>query len=138
MRRWRVWRSGPQIIGEVHHNRCSCASYHDPLEWTISRLVDFHVGQPSRNMNEVALPCDRAEFTMLSPPHAALSLEHVSNGFLLSVMVDGGLARRVDDKESAPQPGLHPQVGRKRRLASRTRCLGRRPVELRGRDDTNR
>src|SRR5882757_1465982 len=134
----RGWRSGPQIIGEVHHNRCGCASYHDPLEWMILRLVDLHVRQPSRNMNKIALACDRTEFTMLSPPHAALSVEYVCNGLLLSVVVDGGLARRLDDKESSPQPGLHPQAGRKRRPTLRARRLGRRPVELRGRDDLNR
>src|SRR5712671_8037898 len=105
----RAWRSGPEVIGEVHDNRCRGASHHDPLEWMISRFVDFHMRQPSRNVNEVALACDRTEFTMLSPPHAALSLEHVCNGFLLSVMVNTGLARRLDDKESAPQRGLHPR-----------------------------
>jgi bacterioferritin-associated ferredoxin len=73
--------------GKVHNNRCAGASDHDPLEWMISRLVDFHVRQPSRNMNKVALARDRTEFSMLSPPHVALSLEHVCNGFLLSVMV---------------------------------------------------
>src|SRR5712671_3553609 len=104
----------------------------------ILRFVDFHMRQPSRNVNKVALACDCTEFTMLSPPHAALSLEHVCNGFLLSVMVNTGLARRLDDKESAPQPGLHSQIGRKRRATLRARRLGRRRIELRGGNNTNR
>src|SRR5439155_16713584 len=108
-------RSGPELIGKVHNNRRGRASHHDPLEWMISRFVDLHMRQPSRNVNKIALARDRTEFTMLSSPHAALSLEHVCNGFLLSVMVNSGLARRLDDKESASQSGFYPQVGRKRR-----------------------
>jgi hypothetical protein len=98
------------VIGEVHDNRRGGASHHDPLEWMILRSVDLHMRQPSRNVNKAALARDCTEFTMLSPPHVALSLEHVCNGFLLSVVVNAGLARRLDDKESAPQPGLNPQI----------------------------
>lgn len=68
----------------------------------IVRFVDLHMRQPRRNVNKVALASKRAEFTMLTPPDATLSLEHVRNSFLLSVMVNASLAARLDHKESAP------------------------------------
>ena len=95
-------QSVPVVIGEIHYNRCSRAPYHDPFEWTIQRLVDFHVRQPGRDVNEAALTRDRAEFATFSPPHVTLALEHVCDGFLLAVMMNGGFRTRLDGKESAP------------------------------------
>ena len=82
-----------------------------------SDLVDFHVRQPSRDVNEAALTRNRAEFATFSPPNVTLALEHVCDGLLLAVMVNGGLRTRLDDKEVP----LHRPVSTPRSRASAAR-----------------
>src|SRR3977135_3091545 len=101
-------RSGPKVIGKVHHDRRGCASDYDPLECIVLRLVDFHVGQPGRNVNEVALMRDRVEFTALSPLHKALPFEYICNGLLLSVMVNAGFGSRPARRGARPTGGSRP------------------------------
>jgi hypothetical protein len=61
-------------------------------------MIDFHVRQPCRNVDEIALTRNRAEFAALSPPHITLALEHVCNGLLLAMMMNGGFRTRLDGK----------------------------------------
>jgi hypothetical protein len=70
------------------------------------------MGQKGGNMNEIAGPGTRNRFSAYAPADFADSGEHVSDRFLLSVMMNSGPRSRLHFEQAAPQiADAMPSVG---------------------------
>jgi hypothetical protein len=127
----------PIIVGEIDHDWLRGASHNNPDKAVILRRIDFHVRQPRRNVDKITGVRGRRMLAAFSPTHQAIALEHVSDGFLLAMMMDAGTGSGLNDKYPAPKLGCDTIVSRDRGTTFGPWRLRRSAVELGRSDDAN-
>src|SRR5271167_3769618 len=94
---------GPRVVRKVHHNG-SCGAPHDhPVKRLRIRWIDLHVRQKGRHMDEITGLRTRSVFAPRAPADLADARQDISDGLLLSMMMDARTGSRFDFEQSAPQ-----------------------------------
>jgi hypothetical protein len=95
----------PECVGQIHKDGFGSAADNDPLEGKITRRIDFLVGKPRRNIEEIARAHGGIEPSLLAPPNIGTAAEHVRDRVLLTVMVDCRAGGRLNTKNATPHIG---------------------------------
>src|SRR5258708_39937568 len=78
----------PEGVGQIQNDGFGSAADNDPLEGKIARRIDFLVGKPHRNIEEIARVQGGIELSLLAPPNVGRAAEHVRDSMLLTVMME--------------------------------------------------
>src|SRR5258708_16726535 len=92
----------PEGVGQIHNDRFGSAADDDPLEGKIARRIDFLMGNPRRDIEEVARVQGGIELPPLAPPNIGRAVKHVRDGVLLTVMVDCRAGTGFNTKDATP------------------------------------
>ena len=101
----------PKRVGQIQNDRFGSAANDDPLEGKIARRIDFLVGKPRRNVEEIARVQGGIEFSVLAPPNIGRAAEHVGDSVLLTVMVDCRAGRGFNGEDTTPDGGVYASPG---------------------------
>ena len=101
----------PERVGQIHNDRFGSAAHGDPLEGKIARRIDFLVGKPRRNIEEIARVQGGIELSLLAPPNVGRAAEHVRDRVLLTVMVDCRAGCRFNTKDATPHGRVYAGPG---------------------------
>jgi hypothetical protein len=95
----------PVIVGEIDDDGIGRAADDDPAEGVVVGRIDFHVGCPCGDVEEVAGADESLRFAVVAPADEGFAFEDVDDGFLLAVVMDGGARTRFDEEGSSPKTG---------------------------------
>src|ERR1700757_3096350 len=90
------------------------------------------MGQPGRHVDEIASIRGRAGLAVLAPTNYTLSLEHVRDRLLLSVMMNTCPGARLDNEYASPKRRFDAHVSGDTSTPFGAWCLRRRSVKLLG------
>jgi len=130
-----IFSRTPIVVRQIDYDRLGGTSHNHPGKATIRRLIDLHVRQPRRDMDEVPTARDGTELTTFAPADKAISLEYIGDRLLLAMMMDTGAGTGLDDENPTPKRGLNSHVYGNGGTPFRPRRLGRTPIEGGGLDD---
>jgi hypothetical protein len=125
----------PIVVRQIDYDRLGGTSHDHPGKAVIGRLIDLHVGQPRRDMDEVTPARDGTELTTFAPPDKAISFEYIGDRLLLAMMMDTSAGTGLDDEDPAPKRGLNSHIYGNGGTPFRPRGLDRIPIEEGGLND---
>jgi len=127
----------PKRVGQIQNDRFGSAADDNPLEGKIARRIDFLVGKPRGNIEEIARVQGGVELSPRAPPNIGRAAEHVSDGVLLTVMVDCRAGARFNTKDATPHGRIDASLRMNGCETLRSRRLSGCRIELIGADYTN-
>src|ERR1700759_4940703 len=92
----------PKSAGQIDNDWFGLAPYDDPLEGKSLRRIDFLVGKPRRNIEEIARVQGGIELSPFAPTDVGSAAKHVSDRVLLTVMMDSRVGSRINKKDATP------------------------------------
>ena len=92
----------PECVRQIQNDGFGSAADDDPLEGKIARRIDFPVGKPRRNIEEIARVQGGVELSVLAPSNIGRASEYIRDRVLLAVMVDYRARSRFNGEDAPP------------------------------------